>query len=155
MGSTCKGLRPHIRRTTVALKVIRKEVIDDDQSATLIARFKNVRRRPPAVLTHPGIVAVYEYGEDESGRLHRHGIRPGQGAARVLSARHALGLGDVVSIMTQLLDGLGYAHETGCDTPRHQAREYNHHGSSSKLKVAAVGIAHPDFRASRRASARS
>ena len=61
MGVVYKGFDPHIRRT-VALKTIRKELIDDDQAATLLARFRN-EAQAAGRLSHPGIVAVYEWGE--------------------------------------------------------------------------------------------
>jgi len=61
MGVVYKAFDPHIRRT-VALKVIRKEFLEDDEAATLMARFKN-EAQAAGRLSHPGIVAVYEYGE--------------------------------------------------------------------------------------------
>jgi ABC-type multidrug transport system fused ATPase/permease subunit len=111
MGVVYKAFDPHIRRT-VALKVIRKEIIDDDQSATLIARFKN-EAQAAGRLTHPGIVAVYEYGEDEAVAYIAMEYVQGKGLREYFQRGTRFGLGDVVSIMTQLLDGLGYAHEQG------------------------------------------
>ena len=64
MGVVYKGFDPHIRRT-VALKVVVVNVLLADHSATLIGRFKN-EAQAAGRLTHPGIVAVYEYGEDEA-----------------------------------------------------------------------------------------
>ena len=64
MGVVYKAHDPHIRRT-VALKVIRKEFMEDDKEVTLIARFKN-EAQAAGRLSHPGIVAVYEYGEEDA-----------------------------------------------------------------------------------------
>jgi serine/threonine-protein kinase len=61
MGVVYKGFDPHIRRT-VALKTIRKELVDEDQASTLLARFKN-EAQAAGRLSHPGIVGVYEWGE--------------------------------------------------------------------------------------------
>src|SRR5262245_60011754 len=61
LGVVYKGFDPHIRRT-VALKTIRKELVDDDQAATLLARFRN-EAQAAGRLSHPGIVGVYEWGE--------------------------------------------------------------------------------------------
>src|SRR4026208_436880 len=61
MGVVYKGFDPHIRRT-VALKTIRKELVDDDQAATVLARFRN-EAKAAGRLSHSGIVSVYEWGE--------------------------------------------------------------------------------------------
>ena len=59
MGVVYKAFDPNIRRT-VALKTIRKELIDDDdRAASMLARFKN-EAQAAGRLSHPGIVAVYE-----------------------------------------------------------------------------------------------
>ena len=54
MGVVYKGFDPHIRRT-VALKTIRRDLIDDDHAATLLARFHN-EAQAAGQLSHPGIV---------------------------------------------------------------------------------------------------
>src|SRR5262245_66254879 len=61
MGVVYKAFDPNIRRQ-VAIKTIRKELIDDDRSHTMLARFKN-EAQAAGRLSHPGIVAVFEYGE--------------------------------------------------------------------------------------------
>jgi len=141
MGIVYKGFDPHIRRT-VALKVIRKEHIDDDQSATLIARFKN-EAQAAGRLTHPGIVAVYEYGEDEAMAYIAMEYVQGKGLREYFQRGTRFGLGDVVSIMTQLLDGLDYAHEQG--VIHRDIKPANIIiMSNGKLKIADFGIAHLD-----------
>src|SRR4249920_1475696 len=141
MGVVYKAFDPHIRRT-VALKVIRKEIIDDDQSATLIARFKN-EAQAAGRLTHPGIVAVYEYGEDEAVAFIAMEYVQGKGLREYFHRGTRFGLSDVVSIMTQLLDALAYAHEAGVvhrDIKPANLIIVN----NGKLKVADFGIAHLD-----------
>src|SRR5258706_12274973 len=61
MGVVYKGFDPHIRRT-VALKTIRKELVDDDTAGTVLARFKN-EAQAAGRLAHSGIVGGYEWGE--------------------------------------------------------------------------------------------
>jgi serine/threonine-protein kinase len=112
MGIVYKAFDPNIRRT-VALKTIRKELIDDDErAASMLARFKN-EAQAAGRLSHPGIVSVYEYGEE--GELAYIAMEYVQGNA----LREYFNRGtrfedrDAVSIMAQLLDALAYAHEQG------------------------------------------
>ena len=141
MGVVYKAFDPHIRRT-VALKVIRKELIDDDQSATLIARFKN-EAQAAGRLSHPGIVAVYDYGEDETVAYIAMEYVQGKGLREYFQRGTRFGLGDVVSVMTQLLEALEYAHEQG--VIHRDIKPANIIiMSNGKLKVADFGIAHLD-----------
>jgi serine/threonine-protein kinase len=111
MGVVYKGFDPHIRRT-VALKTIRKELVDEDQAATLLARFRN-EAQAAGRLSHPGIVGVYEWGE--AGELVFLAMEYVEGN----SLREYFNRGtrfdgpDTVSIMAQLLDALHYAHQQG------------------------------------------
>jgi serine/threonine-protein kinase len=112
MGVVYKAFDPNIRRT-VALKTIRKELIDDDdRAASMLARFKN-EAQAAGRLSHPGIVSVYEYGEE--GELAYIAMEYVQGNP----LREYFNRGtrfedrDAVSIMAQLLDALAYAHEQG------------------------------------------
>src|SRR4030095_16854627 len=64
MGVVYRGWDPVIKRP-VAIKTIRKELIEDDEKAeSLSGRFRREAQAAGA-LSHPGIVAVYEYGEDQ------------------------------------------------------------------------------------------
>jgi len=141
MGVVYKGFDPHIRRT-VALKTIRKELIDDGEAATLLARFRN-EAQAAGRLSHPGIVAVYEWGE--AGELAFLAMEYVQGN----SLREYFNRGthfdgpDVVSAMAQLLDALHYAHEQGVwhrDIKPANIIIMN----NGKLKVADFGIARID-----------
>ena len=63
MGVVYKAFDPHIERT-VAIKTVRKDLVDPDLAAQFMARFKN-EARAAGRLHHPNIVGVYEYGEDD------------------------------------------------------------------------------------------
>lgn len=63
MGIVYKGFDPDLRHA-VAIKVIRRELVEGAGGEPMRQRFKNeaiAGRR----LRHPNIVPVYEYGEDE------------------------------------------------------------------------------------------
>src|SRR6267143_1017997 len=63
MGVVYRGYDPIIKRD-VAIKTIRKELVDDeDQTETMSGRFRR-EAQAAGTLNHPGIVSVYEYGED-------------------------------------------------------------------------------------------
>jgi serine/threonine-protein kinase len=112
MGVVYKAFDPNIRRT-VAIKTIRKELIDDDRGAhAMLARFKN-EAQAAGRLSHPGIVAVYEYGEDTDVAYIAMEYIQGNSLREYFNRDARFEDRDAVSIMAQLLDGLGYAHEQG------------------------------------------
>src|SRR5258708_28704961 len=103
-----KGYDPMIERH-VALKTVRKEVMDQDLAGVIIARFKN-EAQAAGRLTHPGIVAIYDYGEDASTAFIAMEFVQGRSLRHYLAQRESLGLQRVVSIMGELLQALDYAH---------------------------------------------
>jgi serine/threonine-protein kinase len=112
MGVVYKAFDPNIRRT-VALKTIRKELIDDDdRAATMLARFKN-EAQAAGRLSHPGIVAVYEYGEERELAYIAMEYVQGNPLREYFNRGTRFEDRDAVSIMAQLLDALAYAHEQG------------------------------------------
>ena len=140
MGVVYKAFDPHIRRT-VALKVIHKEFIEDDQAA-LMARFKN-EAQAAGRLSHPGIVAVYEYGEEDAVAYIAMEYVQGKGLREYFHRGTRFGLNDTVSIMTRLLDALAYAHAEG--VIHRDVKPANIIiMSNGKLKLADFGIAHLD-----------
>jgi serine/threonine-protein kinase len=95
----------------VAVKTIRKEALGQAASSEVAARF---RREAMAAgrLTHPGIVAVYDYGEDDSVAYIVMEYAPGQDLGRYAASRE-LSLSEIAGLMAQLLDALGFAHAAG------------------------------------------
>jgi serine/threonine-protein kinase len=141
MGVVYKGFDPHIRRT-VALKTIRRELVDDDQAATLLARFQN-EAQAAGRLSHPGIVAVYEWGEAAELAFLAMEYVQGNSLREYFNRGTRFEPRDAVSIMAQLLDALHYAHEQGVwhrDIKPANLIIMN----NGKLKVADFGIARID-----------
>jgi len=111
MGVVYTGFDPGIRRS-VAIKTIHKKLIDDAaQADSMSARFRN-EAQAVGRLVHPGIVAIYEYGEDDATAFIAMELVQGQSLAKVLSA-HTLPQTDVLKLMDQLLGALAYAHRNG------------------------------------------
>jgi len=65
MGAVYEGFDPVIKRP-VAIKTILAEYLANVESEAAVARFKQ-EAQAGGRLQHPGIVGVYEYGEDERG----------------------------------------------------------------------------------------
>lgn len=141
MGIVYKGFDPHIRRT-VALKTIRKELVDDDQGATLLARFRN-EAQAAGRLSHPGIVAVYEWGEEGEIVFLAMEYVQGNSLREYFNRGTRFDGRDAISVMAQLLEALHYAHEQGVwhrDIKPANIIIMN----SGKLKIADFGIARID-----------
>jgi len=111
MGVVYKGFDPHIRRT-VALKTIRKDLMDDEQEATLLARFHN-EAQAAGRLSHPGIVGVYEWGEEADVAFLAMEYVEGNSLRDYFVRGTRFDGKDTVSVMAQLLDALQHAHEQG------------------------------------------
>jgi serine/threonine-protein kinase len=110
MGVVYKGFDPHILRP-VALKTIRSDRLSDDAEDSF-ARFGN-EAKAAGRLSHPGIVAVYEYGEEGSVAYIAMEYVEGYTLGEYFSRRLQFSLEDTISIMVQLLDAIGHAHELG------------------------------------------
>ena len=59
----------------VALKLLRPEYLRDPDFSS---RFRQ-EAQAAASLSHPNVVTVFDYGEDPSGPVHRHGARRRRG----------------------------------------------------------------------------
>ncbi len=142
MGVVYKAHDPDIQRA-VAIKTIRRELVeDDDRAGMVMARFKN-EARAAGRLAHPGIVAVYDYGEVEDVAFIAMEYVEGNSLRAYFSRETRFEERDVVSLMAQLLDALQHAHEQGVwhrDVKPANVIIMN----SGKLKVADFGIARID-----------
>src|SRR5687767_13274364 len=121
MGIVFKGFDPVIKRP-VAIKTIRKELLEDDDpglvasgasgrfaSDTMSSRFQREAQAAGA-LNHPGIVSVYEYGEDAHYAFIAMEFVEGNNLRDYIANGTDFDEQDTVSIMAQLLDALHYAH---------------------------------------------
>jgi predicted Ser/Thr protein kinase len=140
MGVVYKSFDPVIRRP-VALKTIRKELLEDAEEAeTFAKRFRN-EAQAAGRLQHPGIVAVYEYGEDSQFAYIAMEYVEGSSLRQYFERKVRFDEDDLVSIMAQLLDALHYAHEQGV-----WHRDVKPANiiimSNGRIKVADFGIAH-------------
>lgn len=112
MGVVYKAHDPVIQRP-VAIKTIRKHLIDGSENgAMMAARFRNEAQAAGRLL-HPGVVAVYEYGEDGDVAYIAMEYVEGNSLAHYLSREIRFSDADVLSLMTQLLDALDHAHGQG------------------------------------------
>lgn len=109
MGVVYRGYDPVIKRP-VAIKTIRKELIDDeDMTESLSGRFRR-EAQAAGTLNHPGIVAVYEYGEDAQHAFIAMEFVEGNSLREYLAQGTTFNEHDSVSVMAQVLDALEFAH---------------------------------------------
>jgi serine/threonine-protein kinase len=110
MGVVYKGFDPGIKRT-VAIKTIRRELVEGERhAAAMLARFRN-EAQAAGKLAHPGIVAVYDYGEDADVAYIAMEYVEGNSLREYIGRGTRFAERDAVSIMSQLLEALGHAHE--------------------------------------------
>jgi serine/threonine-protein kinase len=112
MGVVYKGFDPDIKRD-VALKTIRRQLTDgSDFAASIAARFRN-EAQAAGRLAHPGIVGVYEYGEDQQVAYIAMEYVEGQSIAHYIAKQVRFTDTDLPGLMSQLLDALDHAHGQG------------------------------------------
>ncbi|MEN8142326.1 MAG: serine/threonine-protein kinase [Thermodesulfobacteriota bacterium] len=111
MGIVYKGFDPHIERT-VAIKTIRKDALDHKEMEPLLVRFKR-EAQAAGRLTHPGIVTVYEYGEEDDSAYIAMEFVQGRELKSFLDNNERFPLEMIISIISQLLDALAYSHDNG------------------------------------------
>ena len=112
MGMVYKDFDPHINRM-VAIKTIHKNLLGDgDAVDSIAARFRN-EAQAVGRIAHPGVVAIYELGQDEHTAFIVMEFVDGRSLDHVLRDSPLLPKVQLLSIMDQLLDALGAAHSHG------------------------------------------
>jgi serine/threonine-protein kinase len=110
MGVVYKGFDPSIGRL-VAIKTIRRLPAGDNRDV-LADRFVN-EARAVGRLNHPGIVAIYELGQQEDTAFIVMEYVEGQDLASMLEAKQNISEALLLALMSQLLEALEYAHARG------------------------------------------
>lgn len=111
MGVVYRGYDPGIERD-VAIKTIRKDLVEPELAAQYMARFKN-EAKAAGRLHHPNIVGIYEYGESDDVTFIAMEYIEGTGLRAYLNARTHFDFAQLVELMSQLLDALDFAHTRG------------------------------------------
>ena len=141
MGIVYQGYDPHIQRT-VAIKTVRKDLMDKELTDQFLARFKN-EARAAGRLHHPNIVGIYEYGEEENVAFIAMEYVNGVGLREYLERKVNFEFGQLLNVMVQLLQALEFAHEHG--VVHRDIKPANLIiTASGQLKVADFGIARID-----------
>ncbi|WP_413895485.1 serine/threonine protein kinase [Rhodoferax sp.] len=130
MGVVYEGFDPVIQRT-VAIKTILPAALKGEEASDILARFKR-EAQAAGRLNHPGIVAVYDYGEETISDDHTMVANAqtieaaGQRVAFIamefvkgrelrdfFEANERFALKDVERLMGEILSALGHAHSHG------------------------------------------
>jgi len=111
MGMVYEGFDPGIERR-VAIKTILADFLDEADMDDAIARFKR-EAQAAGRLHHPGIVSVYELGEDAGMAYIAMEYVEGNELKKLLADNSKLQIIDIFEIMKQILAALEYSHKQG------------------------------------------
>ena len=112
MGTVYKAFDPHIQRT-VAIKTVHRELLGDNSAQdSMAARFRN-EAKAVGRIQHPGVVAIYDFGEDGDVTFIAMEYVEGRTLDDILGVPQMLSEANVLSVMDQLLDALSVAHAQG------------------------------------------
>ena len=108
MGEVFRAHDPILKRD-VAIKIVAGKL-----SADKVARERFLREAQSASqLTHPNIVTVYDYGDEQGTAFMVMELLGGQDLREVIEKRLVKGFDEKLAIIEQILDGLAFAHSRG------------------------------------------
>jgi len=110
MGTVFKGVDTVIDRN-VAIKTVARGGTEHEQRQ-LAERFKR-EAQAAGRLSHPNIVAIYEYAEEDDCAYIAMEFVDGETLAQYHRRSESLGIDEICSILGRVLDGLDYAHARG------------------------------------------
>jgi eukaryotic-like serine/threonine-protein kinase len=138
MGTLYKAVDPDTRQPVV-LKTVRRDLLqagDDDFPARLRTEAEAARG-----LTHPGIVSVYEYGEEGDSAYIAMEYVEGRSLQQCFDEDVVFTVARTIAIASQLLEALQYAHDRG--VWHRDVKPANILiTSTDRVKVTDFGIAH-------------
>ncbi len=108
MGSVYKAHDPALDRM-VAIKVMTEGAEPGTEARERFLR----EAQSAARLNHPNIVTVYELGEDQGEVFIVMELLEGQPLTRIITAEPPWTLGQKLGLMTQICEGLAFAHQRG------------------------------------------
>ncbi len=138
MSVVYEGRDPLIERA-VALKVIEKGLLDDNEREIVIARFK-YEAQAAGRLIHPRIVTIFEYGEDARTAYIAMELVRGDSVHELMLREPRPALERVRDVILPLLDALEYSHAQGV-IHRDIKPSNILLGAAGEIKVSDFGIA--------------
>ena len=111
MGIVYEAFDPLIERN-VAIKTILKSSIDKSEVGEAFKRFRR-EARAAGRLSHPKIVAIYEYGEDDDMAFIVMELIHGKELKELFDHEESFSINDGLRIVLQILDALDYSHARG------------------------------------------
>jgi serine/threonine-protein kinase len=111
MGVVFDAWDPSIERR-VALKTVRRDQLEGSEAQEMLDRFQR-EARAAGRLSHPNIVSVYEYGEDDGTAFIAMEYVEGRELKDYFDNNECCALPQVGRLMSELLDALGQAHANG------------------------------------------
>jgi tRNA A-37 threonylcarbamoyl transferase component Bud32/class 3 adenylate cyclase len=111
MGIVYEGWDPSIERR-VAIKTIRRDQLDSSEAEEMVARFKR-EAKAAGRLSHPGIVQVYEFGQEGDVNFIAMEFIEGHELKEFFDKGERFKIPDVVRIMGELLEALDAAGRAG------------------------------------------
>jgi serine/threonine-protein kinase len=112
MGIVYRGFDPQLRRP-VAVKTIRPALAGSHGTASSAAARLRHEAQACGRLSHPAVVAIYEYGEDRGRAYIAAEYVDGCTLERLLAACPVPDDSAIVRIVGRLLEAIGAAHEAG------------------------------------------
>lgn len=111
MGVVYEAFDPQIERA-VAIKTILKSSVEQHELAETFSRFRR-EARAAGRLTHPKIVSIYEYGEDDDMAFIVMELIHGKELKDFFDQENRFSIHDGIRIVMQILDALDYSHSRG------------------------------------------
>ena len=111
MGIVYEGFDPIIDRI-VAIKTIKKDELDAEEAEEHSRRFL-IEAKAAGRLNHRNIVGIYDYGEEKGLSFIVMEFVQGKELKSFFAARHPFSMSQIVRLMGELLDALGYSHGRG------------------------------------------
>jgi membrane protein involved in colicin uptake len=112
MGVVYEGFDPSLNRRVAVKTVLRSVVTDEETAASYSARFAR-EARAAGRLSHPHIVQVYDFGEENDVAYLAMEFIQGRELRSCFEARQRFDATETVRIMGELLDALEFAHQAG------------------------------------------
>jgi serine/threonine-protein kinase len=136
MGEVYKGHDPILNRF-VAIKIIAETLGTDTD---LVERFKREARNA-AGLNHPNIITIYDFVEEEGHLYMVMELLEGQDLKELIKSGSPLTMEQILSIMEQIADGLGFAHTRGM-IHRDLKPANIHVSKNGQVKILDFGLVH-------------